>query len=200
MAATINQTNKGALMSLKGYISIVSTWGFCFKPLRVVLVFCLHLYLFWWGYYLGLTLVSISISTSSTVPTCLILVGYVCEICIVCLLVQFLKDICTTSNLYRICAYIFNSYRICAQDLHSDFLTCIEFHACMFNSRRICVWILCYKGLVPTYSIPGGYVHHSDLDKIYACIINFHRICSQGLYSEFLTCLTIFGWKIHCEC
>ena len=46
MAATINQTNKGALMSLKGYISMVSIWGFCLKLLWVVLVFHLHLYLF----------------------------------------------------------------------------------------------------------------------------------------------------------
>ena len=42
----LKQPNKGALMSLKGYISVVSIWGSCLKLLQVVLVFHLHLYLF----------------------------------------------------------------------------------------------------------------------------------------------------------
>ena len=60
-------SNEGALMSLQWYISVVSIWGSCFKLLQVVLVFCLHLYLFWWGSCLRLTLVSISISTTSNI-------------------------------------------------------------------------------------------------------------------------------------
>ena len=96
---------------------------------------------------------------------------------------------CTASNLYKIYACIFNSHRICAQDLHYDFLTCMGFHACMFNSHRICARILCYMGLVPAYSILGGYVHHSDLYKIYACMFNSCRICAQDLHSNFLDLL-----------
>ena len=68
---------------------------------------------------------------------CLIIVGYVCEICTICLHVQLSKDMCTNSVLYGICAYIFNSRRICAQVLCTSFLTCMGFHACMFNSWRI---------------------------------------------------------------
>ena len=29
-------------------------------------------------------------------------------------------------------------------------------------------------------------MHHSDLDKICACIFNSRRICAQGLYSDLL--------------
>ena len=125
-------------------------------------------------------------------PACLIIVGYVCEICMICLHVQLSKDMCTNSVLYGICAYIFNSWRICAQVLCTSFLTCMGFRACMFNSWRICAqiltcigfvlayskicaWILTCIGSVPTYSIPRGYVH---------------KFCV-------LACLTIFGWKIH---
>ena len=93
---------------------------------------------------------------------------------------------CTTSDLYRICTCIFNSCRKYAQDLHSDFLTCVGFHAYMFNSCRICARNLCYMGTVPAYSIPRGYVHHSDLCKICACVFNSHRICAQNLHSDFL--------------
>ena len=32
-------------------------------------------------------------------------------------------------------------------------------------------------------------MHHFDLDKIYAYIFNSHRICAQGLCSDFLTCI-----------
>ena len=138
-------------------------------------------------------MVSTSIPTSSIAPTCSIPVGYMSEICIVCLHVQLPKDMCTTFDLYKICACIFNSRRICAQDLHSNLLTCIGFCACMFNSRRTCARILCYMGSMPAYSIPEGYMYHSYLYKIYVCIFNSRRICAQGLYSDSLTCLTIFG-------
>ena len=76
-AATINQTNKGALTSLKGYIFMVSNWDSFLKLLQVVLIFHLYLYLFWWGFFLEVTLVSFSFSTSSIMPACSILVGYV---------------------------------------------------------------------------------------------------------------------------
>ena len=84
------------------------------------------------------------------------------------------------------CACMFNSQKICAQFLYSNFLTYIGFHACMFNSRRIWAQGLCHEGSMPAYSIPRGYVHHSDLDKICACIFNSHKICAQGLYSDLL--------------
>ena len=119
-------------------------------------------------------------------PACSIPIEYLREICIVCLHVHFPKDMCTTFDLYRICAGIFNSRRICAQDLHSNFLTCIGFCACMFNSCWICARILCYMGLVLAYSILGGYVHHSNLYKICACILDSYRICAQDLHSDFL--------------
>ena len=49
-------------------------------------------------------------------------------------------------------------------------------------------------GSVPAYVIPEGYMHHSNLYKIYACMFNSRRICAQVLYSDFLT---IFLWKIY---
>ena len=49
---------------------------------------------------------------------------------------------CINSMLYRICACIFNSHRICVQVLCSSLLTCMGFHACMFNSYKICAQIL----------------------------------------------------------
>ena len=156
------------------YISVVSVWNVCLKLLRVVLVFHLYLYLFWWGSCLGVTLVSISISTSSTVPACLISIGYVAKF-VWCACMFNSRRMCTSSVLYGIYACIFNSQRICAQVMHSSFLTCMGFHACMFNSLRICAQILTCIGFVSAYSILEGYVHNF-------CI---------------LTCLTIFGWKIH---
>ena len=54
-------------------------------------------------------LISISISTFSTVLACLIPIGYVCEIYVMCLPAQFLEDMCTNSDFYRICACIFYS-------------------------------------------------------------------------------------------
>ena len=42
-------------------------------------------------------------------------------------------------------------------------------------------------GSVPAYVIPEGYMHHSNLYKIYACMFNSRRICAQVLYSDFLT-------------
>ena len=90
------------------------------------------------------------------------------------------------SNLDKIYACIFNSHRISTQVLCSSFLTSMGFHACMFNSHRICAQILCYIGSVPAYSIPGGYVHHSNLDKICAYIFNSCTIYVQGLYSDLL--------------
>ena len=157
-------------------------------------------------------MVSISISTSSTMLACSIPVGYVHEIHIVCLHVQLSKDMCTTFDLHRICTCVSNSHRICVQDLHSEFLTYMGSRAYMFNSHRICARILCYIGLVPTYSIPGGYVHHSNFDRsmpTYSIPIGYvhkvyilmwtryvpaysipvgyvHKVC-------ILTCLTIFG-------
>ena len=97
----LKQTKKGALMSFKriylyiygvhlGLLPQSSLSGTC------VLVFHLYLYLFWWVSCLGVNLVSIFISTSSAVPACLIPVGYVRKICITCLHVQFLDDMCTT--------------------------------------------------------------------------------------------------------
>ena len=110
----LRQTNEGALTSLKVYISVVSIWGSCLKLLWVVLVFHLYLYLLWWGTCLGLTLVYISISTSSTAPACLIPVGYVGEICNDVSAYSIPKGYTHHLDLYRIYAYIFNSYRICA--------------------------------------------------------------------------------------
>ena len=75
------------------------------------------------------------------------------------------------SDLYKVCAYIFNSRRICAQVLCSFFLTCIGFCAYMFNSQRICAQVQTCIGSVPAYSIPKGYMHKF-------CVLN---------------CLTIFG-------
>ena len=150
---------------------MVSTWSPCLKLLWVVLVFNLYLYLLWSGFCLGVTLVSISISTSSTVHACSIPIGYMCEIRMMCLHVQLPKDMCMNSDLYGIYACIFNSRRICAQVLCSSFLTCMGFRACMFNSSRIYARILCCIRSVPAYSIPKGYVH---------------KFCV-------LTCLTIFG-------
>ena len=85
--ATINQTNKCALMSLKVYTSMVSIWGSCLKLLWVVLVFHLHLYLLWQGYCLEVTLVSISISTSSTMFAYSIPPRYVHKFYMMCLYV-----------------------------------------------------------------------------------------------------------------
>ena len=119
----LKKPNKWCFYELKRiYIFVVSIWGFCLKLLQVVLVSHLYLYLLWWSSCLKVTLVSISISTSSTVPACSIPIGYVHGICIMCLHVQFPKDMCTISNLYRIHACIFNSRRICAQFLYLDLL------------------------------------------------------------------------------
>ena len=88
-----NQTNKGSLMSLKWYISMVSIWGSSLKLLRVACASCLlhlYLYLFLWGSCLGVTLISIS----STVPACSIPLGYMH------------KPVW--------CACMFNSLKICA--------------------------------------------------------------------------------------
>ena len=72
-----------------------------------------------------------SISTSSTTLACSILIGYVREICRCAYMFN--------SDFYKIYACIFNSCRICAQNLHSNFLTCM--------------------GLVPTCLILVRYVH-----------------------------------------
>ena len=109
----LKQTNKGALTSLKVYIPVVSIWGSCLKLLWVVLVFHLYLYLLWWGTCLGLTLVCISISTSSTAPACLIPVGYVGKICNDVSTYSIPKGYMHHLDLHRIYAYIFNSHRIC---------------------------------------------------------------------------------------
>ena len=87
---------------------------------------------------------------------------------------------CTNFDLYRICACIFNSRRIYAQDLHSNFLTCIgyvhEFYVtwdwCLHIqfSEDMCTTLTCTRSVL-AFSIPIGYVH-----KIYI-----------------LTFLTIFG-------
>ena len=106
---------------------------------------------------------------------CSIPVGYVHEICMMCLHVQFPEDMCTNFDLYRICACIFNSWRICGQVLCSSFLTCMGFRVCMFNSRKICAWLLYCMGSMLSYSIPVGYVHDF--------------MCSD--------LLDYFGWKIH---
>ena len=132
-------------MSLKWYIFVVSIWGSCLKLLCVACVFCLlhlYIYLFWWDSCLGVILVSIS--TSSTALACSISVGYVREICMMCLHVQFPEDMCMNFNLYRICACIFNSWRIYAQVPCSSFLTCMGFRVYIFNSRRICAQFLCF--------------------------------------------------------
>ena len=60
-------------------ISVVSIWGSCLKLLWVACASCLlrfYLYLFLWGFCLGVTLVSISISTSSIVLACSIPLEY----------------------------------------------------------------------------------------------------------------------------
>ena len=89
---------------------------------------------------------------------------------LLCLYIQFLRDMCTNSGLYRIYACIFNSLKIYAQVLYSLFLTSM--------------------GFVPTYSIPGGYVHKlctfsSNLYRINARMFNFLEICAQVLYFLF---------------
>ena len=81
MAITINQTNKGAFTSLKGYINLsralASNFSGWLVPLSNTCLLHFCLYLFWWGSCLGVTLVFISISTSSIVPACSIPSGYV---------------------------------------------------------------------------------------------------------------------------
>jgi len=161
----LKQTKKGCSYKLKRIHICGVHLGLGLKLLRVVLVFYLHLFLFWWGSCLELTLVYISISTSPTMPACSIPIEYVREICIVCLHVQLQKDMCTTSDLYRICACIFNSQRICAQ-----LLTCI--------------------GSMPAYSIPVGYVHKICILTcigIRACIFNSRRICAPLLLVQDLS-------------
>ena len=58
---------------------------------------------------------------------------------LLCLHIQFPRDMCTNFGLYKVFTCIFNSRRISAQVLYSSFLIDM--------------------GFVPTYSILGGYMH-----------------------------------------
>ena len=102
IAATINQANKGALMSLNGYIFMMSIWGSCLKLYRVEL----HLWV--------ILVFPISISTCSGEA---LTVGWTWSLSLslplqLCQHIQFPRDMCIISILY---ACIFNSLRICAQ-------------------------------------------------------------------------------------
>ena len=155
----LKQTKKGALMSFKriyiygvhlGLLPQTSLGGTC------VLVFHLYLYMFWWVSCLRVNLVSIFISTSSIVPACLIPVGYVRKICITCLHVQFLDDMCTT------CIGSVPAYSIPRGRCTSSVFFLSDLYgicACIFNSRRICAWFLYCMGFVFACSFPVGYVH-----------------------------------------
>ena len=140
-----------------------------------------------------MTLVSIFISTSSTVPTCLILIEYVREICMMSLHVQFLEDMCTS---------FFVVWDLC---LHVQFLEdmCTSFVFFLFDLYKVlCLYVQFLEGMCT----------NSNLYRIYASIFNSHRICARILaYIEsvlaylilvryvhnfcILTCLTIFGMK-----
>ena len=107
LTKTIDQTNK---VLLKGYIYIYThTHIYLWCPFGALALnfsrwlmlldntclLHLYLYLFWWGYCLGVTLVFVSIPMFSIVPTYSITSGYVHKFCMMFLHVQFLEDMCT---------------------------------------------------------------------------------------------------------
>ena len=101
MVATINQANKVLLRDWKDiYLwcptgALASNFSRWLVPLGNTCLLHLYLYLFWWDSYLKVTLVYVSISTFSTLPTYSIPLGYVHKFCMMCLHVQFLEDMCT---------------------------------------------------------------------------------------------------------
>jgi len=141
---------QGALTNLKWYIFVVSICGSCLKLLHVACSSCLpslslpimarllpqgdlglylYLYLFYCAYiFNSLKIYAQILACIGSVLAYSIPKGYVHKLCIflfwfiwdLCLHIQFLEDMCTSSvffssKLYRICACIFNSRRICAQ-------------------------------------------------------------------------------------
>ena len=113
LTKTIDQTNK---VLLKGYIYIYThTHIYLWCPFGALALnfsrwlmlldntclLHLYLYLFWWGYCLGVTW---SLSLSLRFP--------------LCLHIQLPQDMCTS---FVWCSCMFNSWRICVQILYSDF-------------------------------------------------------------------------------
>ena len=95
--------------------------------------------------------------------------GYVHKFCIVwelCLHIQFLEDMCTNSDLYRIYACIFNSQRTCAQVLSFDLLDYFlmkdplgmldDSLGSIILLRSVLVMILTYHEVLMVYGPLGG--------------------------------------------
>ena len=93
---------------------------------------------------------------------------------------------CTFFDLYRICAYIFDSQRICAQ-----FLTCIGFVPAYQFSEDMCTSSVFFLSNLYGVSclhvqFPEDMCTNYDLHKICACIFNSWKICAQFLYFDLL--------------